>query len=1278
MRFDAANLAVTWRRWKANFNVYRQAAELSDKAAVTQVAILLHSMGFDAVEIHETFTYGTDEDKTDIEVVLRKFDDYCIPRENSVYERYKFWSRDQKEGESIDQWVTDLRTRASTCNFGDQQELLLRDKMVFGVRDERIKERLLRETDLTLGKALSICRASEVSKAQLQTMSTSGNPETSTEVHVIKRRQADKYKAKESTKLIRDCKYCGRTHEAKKCPAFGKVCSQCQRRNHFAAVCKSKVVRAIDCDVRDVENELFIGSLFIGDIPDKWQADVSFNDTRIRFKLDTGAQVNVLPYQVYSKFASSVPMKPTSCVLTAFGNSKVLPMGTVVLTHTSGDERHAVSFYIVDDIKSAILGHDACERLKLVSRHNIDELKTNEKGKLTKEDLLSEYPAVFNGTGMFAKEYHIETSSEVRPCIQPQRRIPYTRHDKLKQTLDDLKQREIVDDVDRPTDWVSNLVITEKKNGSMRVCLDPKPLNTAIKREHYEMPTVADVQAKLAGKKIFTVLDLKDGFWQVRLSDESSYLTAFNTPWGRMRFLRMPFGICSASEVMQKRNMETFGDIHNVHIIGDDMIIAAVDNEEHDAIIRLVMERAQASHVTFNKSKIQYKVNQVKYMGHIQTPDGFKPDIDKVKAIFEMPRPEDKTSLRRFLGMVKFLSQFIRNESDITAPLRSLLATDVEWAWHPEHDAAIERLKTILTSEPVLRYYDVTKPVKIQSDASQRGLGAALIQERQPVAYSSRAMTSAECNYAQIEKELLSIIYACEKYHQYIYGKVVEVETDHRPLEAILKKPIARASPRIQRMMIRLQRYEINVKYVPGRLMYLADTLSRAYNPKQEETNDLHAEMEVMVHTLVENIPMSAVRREQIQTATAADETMSILRQQIRHGWPEYRRDAPIVIQQYWHQRDELHEAEGIMFLADKIVVPASLRQQMLKVIHESHLGAEKCKARARMCLYWPGMSTDIEEVVSKCQACLRYRPRQQREPLKPHPIPSLPWEKVGMDVMTYNNHDYLVIVDYYSKYPELCKLDSKTASSLVVHCKSVFARHGIPREIISDNMPFNSATFKAFLSEWGVEGTTSSPRYPQSNGESERFVQTLKRMLQKANFDHRDPYIALLEYRNTPVSGMTLSPAEMLMSRTLRTKLPDSKSALRPRVVSATSQLLQRQATYANHYDRGVRTLPPLREGDAVRIRSGATWERAVVSRVENTPRSYTVTNENAQAYRRNRRDLLKTKEKPPLPTPPTAIDEPEAQGRPHHQAVPEAVAPLRRSNRNANRPGWLSDYVG
>mgnify|MGYP003692691079 CR=1 FL=1 len=170
--------------------------------------------------------------------------------------------------------------------------------------------------------------------------------------------------------------------------------------------------------------------------------------------------------------------------------------------------------------------------------------------------------------------------------------------------------------------------------------------------------------------------------------------------------------------------------------------------------------------------------------------------------------------------MVKYLSKFIPKESSITAPLRMLLKEDAAWDWQPEHTQALEDIKTALTSEPVLRFYDVTKQVTIQADASQSGLGACLLQGGQPVAYASRSLTSAEENYAQLEKELLAICFACSKFHQYVYGKETEVQTDHKPLVIIVKKPIAKASPRVQRMMLRLQRYELNLTYVPGKEMY--------------------------------------------------------------------------------------------------------------------------------------------------------------------------------------------------------------------------------------------------------------------------------------------------------------------------------------------------------------------------------------------------------------------------------------------------------------------------
>ena len=221
--------------------------------------------------------------------------------------------------------------------------------------------------------------------------------------------------------------------------------------------------------------------------------------------------------------------------------------------------------------------------------------------------------------------------------------------------------------------------------------------------------------------------------------------------------------------------------------------------------------------------------------------------------------------------------------------------------------------------------------------------------------------------------------------------------------------------------------------------------------------------------------------------------------------------------------------------------------------------------------------------MVSRCAVCAKYRANNHREPLQPHPVPGRPWEKLGADIFEFKMHSYLVIVDYYSKYPELCLLKDKTASTVIKHMKSVFARHGIPDELFSDNMPFASREFRNFADEWGFVTTTSSPRYPQSNGMSERAVQTMKKLLRKADEDNRDPYIALLEYRNTPVTGLAYSPAELLMSRKLKDNLPVAGTLLQPKVVAnAQQQWALRQAQQKHYYDRGARSLDEPQAGES------------------------------------------------------------------------------------------------
>ena len=295
-------------------------------------------------------------------------------------------------------------------------------------------------------------------------------------------------------------------------------------------------------------------------------------------KLDTGAHANVLPLELYHKLRQKAPLQKTTTAPTAFGNTKIRPTGTIMLECAIKTHKQILKFYVTEAANMPILCQQACESLNLVQ--SIETIET----PLTKEGLFQQYKDVFIGVGEYQEEYHIELDKTVPPVIQHSRKVPYARLNKLKQTLDSLEHQGKIANVDKPTDWVSNLVIVEKKSDALRLYLDPKALNAAIKRERYTIPTPADVQSQFHGVTTFTVLDIKDAFWHVRMSEPSSYPGTFNTLWGRKLFLRMSFGISSASEVLQKRNQETFGDIHGVHVIADDIIIAT-NEEKHDETI---------------------------------------------------------------------------------------------------------------------------------------------------------------------------------------------------------------------------------------------------------------------------------------------------------------------------------------------------------------------------------------------------------------------------------------------------------------------------------------------------------------------------------------------------------------------------------------------------------------------------------------------------------------------------------------------------------------------
>ena len=352
-----------------------------------------------------------------------------------------------------------------------------------------------------------------------------------------------------------------------------------------------------------------------------------------------------------------------------------------------------------------------------------------------------------------------------------------------------------------------------------------------------------------------------------------------------------------------------------------------------------------------------------------------------MKAIVDMPNPTDVPGVQRLLGLVQYLAKFLTHLSDITKPLRDLTRNDTEWMWESSQQNALDTLKKAVACTPVLRYYRIADEVTIQCDASQSGLGAALLQNGQQVAYASHALTPPETRYAQIEKELLAIVFACDRFEVYIYGRDhVSIESDHKLLEMIVLKPLSSAPKRLQRMLLQLQKYTLDVKYEKGEHMYLADTLSRAYIPEVNVCDFIH-ELEELDHR--ESLPVSQERWQQLNHASENDNVCRQLRATIQNGWPENKSEVPECVLPYYDSRDELTIQGNLIFKGQLLVIPAAVRTELMTVAHASHIGIEGCLRRMRECLYWPRMTTQVKDYISKCEVCLSHRSAPPREPLR-------------------------------------------------------------------------------------------------------------------------------------------------------------------------------------------------------------------------------------------------------------------------------------------------------
>ncbi|XP_015747739.1 PREDICTED: uncharacterized protein K02A2.6-like [Acropora digitifera] len=655
----------------------------------------------------------------------------------------------------------------------------------------------------------------------------------------------------------------------------------------------------------------------------------------------------------------------------------------------------------------------------------------------------------------------------------------------------------------------------------------------------------------------------------------------------------------------------------------DDTLIHGPTQEVHDTRVRLVLDRLQNAGIMLN-NKCEFSKHRITFLGHVISDKGVEADPEKTKAVREFPQPTNVKELQRFNGMVNQLAKFIPELASINEPLRQLLRKGNQFLWDQPQEKAFREIKQKLTSPDVLAYYDFSKRSVVPADACQDGLGAVLFQtdssgNRRAIAFASRSLNDTEKRYAVIEKEALTAVWPCEKFNDYILGTEFTLETDHRLLVPLLMSTdLSKLPPRILRFRLRMARYSPEAKYVQGVHQNTADALSRA--PTSQPTQkDLTLVEEIEEHS--ESLPATKQRLDEIKTAQDHDAICKQVKTYCQDGWPPIMPSQPL-LKPYWEKKQHLTVTQGLLMYNNWTVIPQVLQLEMLNAIHKGHLGITKCQGRAAYSVWWPLITKQIEAMVNRCHTCAKLPP-ERKEPLMPLSFPDTPWTCLGTDLFELDRKTYLVVVDYTSRWFEVRQLHSVTASAVIRVLCELFATHGIPDTVISDNGPqYANQEFKEFARDWGFVHVTSSPIYPQANGEVERAVQTAKNILRK----NSNPYLGLLAYKTAPLrNGFT--PSQLLMNRKLRTKLPVVPEVLKPAAVDRETVQAKEEAyreKYAKNYNSNHRvvSLPALEEGDKVYIQDQQRFGE--VKGREVNPRSYKMQSETGTTLRCNQRSLI------------------------------------------------------
>ena len=1162
---DSHSLAERWKKWRRSFNLYVNSKGYKDDQQ--KKCLLLHSAGLEVQDLYYSLV-AEDSDKNSFEEALKLLNENLLPQCNIPFERHLFRQMTQSEQETVSEFICRLRHQASNCDFGAAVDDHIRDQIIEKCNSRVLRAKLLEKADLKLSDLISTAKAFEAVGEQLRVMDQPSQSITSVPVAVNALRNKP-----DRSKLL--CYACGKPGHFQKdplCPARGKRCAQCGKIGHFKAQCRATSTqngnRGTFSGVNSLEQReeyRYNGmnqqpltnyeqnwDIFSVDSPVRGVCSISVDIGNVSVSnvvIDSGAVTNVISKNTWDRLKEcnvEADVCRSAIKLFAYGSNKPLPTlctftARVICSETA--KSCVADFVVVDGNGANLLGKVTSEKLGVL---NVGLGVVN----LVHSDIVAQYKSLFSGVGVlknFELKLHIDES--VKPVAQSPRRIPFQLRDKVDCKLNELIDADIIEEVpDGPTEWVSPLVVIPKNDGDVRICVDMRRANEAVIRERHPIPTVEELLHKLNGSTVFSKLDLKWGFHQIVLDEGSRHITTFTTHRGLFRYKRLMFGLSSAPEKYQKIVCDLLKNCQGVANIADDVIVYGVDREEHDERLHDVLRKLMESGLTLNPQKCQFRMNKLTFFGHDLSRLGVSPSQEKIAAIANAEPPKNVNETRSFMGLVQYSSRFIPDLSTTARPIQDLMKKNARFVWGQDQQKAFEKLKEAITRPDVLAYFKNDCKTRIVSDASPVGLGAVLTQFQngnwRVISYASRSLTEVEQRYSQTEKEALGIVWACERFNLYVFGKQFELETDHRPLQYIYSSK-SKPSARVERWVLRLQGYDFKVIYKPGR-SNIADALSRLNSKKEFEGNQKNNFQEfcdVVQMIAVQSTP-NALSTQEVEEESKNDQELALVRKCIQSGdWSTCKN------QSYLHVKDELCSTGSLVLRGTRLIIPTSLRLRTLKIAHEGHQGIVKTKMRLRSKVWWPKMDSDAENYCKRCYGCQVVSDHMPPEPMARTVPPDGPWQDCAADIMgpLPNGDSILVIVDYFSRYYELAFLGSTTSERIIESLIPIFSRLGAPFTLRTDNGPqFISSEFKAFLKEYGVEHRTAIPLWPQSNGEVERQNRTLLKAIKIAQLQCKNARLWKLElskflmaYRSTPHVSTGVSPFSLMFGREMRTKLP-------------------------------------------------------------------------------------------------------------------------------------------